>query len=1227
LAVAKNRENGNEEVCVWTNDYHGARVFGTTLGHHNETVEAPQFLDLLTRGTLWACGKPLDTYLKPQPRQRVPLNLALGRAATASTVEKGHDPALAIDGKTDTRWCAASDRMPEWWQVDLGTPQHLTGCRLDWESPTAAYRYQVEGSADGEKWNLLVDNTQANADKQSTHALDASEVRFVRVTCVGAQPHQWASLREVAIFGDQTVEVPIARSAAEEKLLGEFTAPAGYDATLFAAPPAVGYPVYVAAAPDGVLYVSVDKNGSGDREKNRGAIYRLRDVDGDGRADETRLFVPNVDSPRGLVWDRDRLYLMHPPHLSAYIDTDGDGRADQEQVLVKNIAFDFKDRPADHSSNGVTLGIDGWLYLAIGDFGFIEAEGTDGRQLQFRGGGVLRVRPDGTGLEIYSRGTRNILEVALDPLLNGFTRDNTNDGGGWDIRLHHFSGLDDHGYPRMFKNFNDEIIQPLADYGGGSGCGALFLDEPGFPAGASPAAYTADWGRNWIYSHRMQPSGATFSADQKEFLRIDRVTDLDVDANSHIYATSWHGAVFSYVGEEVGFLVRVTPKGYQPEPLPDFAKAAPAELVGLLSSPSHRRRLAAQRELLARGLSPATVDALRGLAANGSAPLASRVAALFALKQGLGPASHGMLVELSHDPAIRPLAIRALADRDDQLADLPVAPLLAGVGDAEPRTRLESAVAIARLGKVEHAAAILPLLADADPVIAHTAAESLARLRASDACFTVVDRTDAPAAMRVGALRAIARMHQPAAVDGLIARLEKETDAARRRGLLSTLARLYNHEGVWTGNSWGTHPDTTGPYFQPEPWDESPKIAAALKKALDAASGDEPAWLLAELHRNRVHLGGTIDRLLSMAATDPALVPAAVAELKFTPHPPASVLPLLKSIATGEATDPATRAATATILLRAEDAAAFQAVLDAIGPLHKTNVDLPETRQLRDAFMQPGALAAHFDALESLAKRLDGMTSVWAEGGLLTLASHKDTSPEERAAATRSVEAGWNDAPRRAQILKAAFLVNDRSYADKALGAVGDPTKDVADAANRIVRAWQLQNRSASSGPLVQALKPEQVVAEVLRQPGDAARGEQLFVRLNCGKCHTVKPGEAARGPFLPQVAKTYKRGQLAESVLLPNKSIAQGFVTYLFVLESGTTVTGFVTNEGADEIILRDAEGRELHVPVAEIEERKKQEISIMPEGLVKDLTVEEFSSLISYIESLAPPAEQAAK
>ena len=224
----------------------------------------------------------------------------------------------------------------------------------------------------------------------------------------------------------------------------------------------------MAAAPNGDLYVSSDGCGSLGRDADRGRVLRLQDKDGDGRADEVTEFIASIDSPRGLIWDHDRLYLLHPPHVSVYFDQDGDGVAEDSKRLVSNIAFGFKDRPADHTTNGLDLGVDGWIYVAGGDFGFTEAIGADGRKLQNRGGGVYRFRPDGSGLELFSYGTRNILAVPTSPLLDLFGRDNTNDGGGWNVRFHHFSGLDDHGYPRLYLNFADEIIAPLADYGGGS---------------------------------------------------------------------------------------------------------------------------------------------------------------------------------------------------------------------------------------------------------------------------------------------------------------------------------------------------------------------------------------------------------------------------------------------------------------------------------------------------------------------------------------------------------------------------------------------------------------------------------------------------------------------------------------------------------------------------------------------------------------------------------------
>ena len=60
-------ENANEKhVTIWVNTYGKGRVFGTTLGHHNGTMKTEPYLDLITRGLLWTCGK-LDKDGKPMP--------------------------------------------------------------------------------------------------------------------------------------------------------------------------------------------------------------------------------------------------------------------------------------------------------------------------------------------------------------------------------------------------------------------------------------------------------------------------------------------------------------------------------------------------------------------------------------------------------------------------------------------------------------------------------------------------------------------------------------------------------------------------------------------------------------------------------------------------------------------------------------------------------------------------------------------------------------------------------------------------------------------------------------------------------------------------------------------------------------------------------------------------------------------------------------------------------
>ncbi|HSJ04168.1 MAG TPA: PVC-type heme-binding CxxCH protein, partial [Verrucomicrobium sp.] len=680
-----------EYIVAWTNEKSGAKSFSTTIGHNNDTVADARYLDLLTRGVLWACGKLEPAYLvpftgenkvtfvkanppaeaKPQaaaPAPPAPPKDATLVKATASSEETGKANYAwkAVDGSKDTRWCANGGNRPQWLQLEFDKPQTLTGAKIVWESQGNLYPHKLETSADGKAWTVVADSTAGAKGGDTSHTFNAKDAKFVKLTVVGTAQQAWVSVREFSLQGEGikaiaakvdakqqseakkeeakandpfakqgNIEPKIVKLTPEQeaKILEDVKVPDGFEATVFASPPAVNYPVYVSAAPDGTLYVSSDGNGSLGRNPQRGRILRLKDLDGDGRADEVKEFVKDVDSPRGLVWDHDRLYLVHPPHLSVFIDKNGDGISDEQKILVKDLAFGFKDRPADHTTNGLSLGVDGWLYIAGGDFGFMQAEGTDGRKVQHRGGGVIRVRPDGTGLEIYSTGTRNILEVAVSPTMDIFARDNTNDGGGWNVRFHHFTGLENHGYPRLYKNFADEAITPLADYGGGSGCGAVYIDEPGMGKWNN-APFTADWGTSALWHHSVKPKGSTYeeTTPPQPFIKMTRPTDADVDASSNVYCASWKGATFNWEGPNVGYVVRVKPKGFKADPLPDYGKASNRDLVKELASPSYRRRVEAERELIRRKASKDIAVDLASTFRNKDLSPAARIAAIYTMR-------------------------------------------------------------------------------------------------------------------------------------------------------------------------------------------------------------------------------------------------------------------------------------------------------------------------------------------------------------------------------------------------------------------------------------------------------------------------------------------------------------------------------------------------------------------------------------------------------------------
>src|SRR5262249_57637801 len=110
-------------------------------------------------------------------------------------------------------------------------------------------------------------------------------------------------------------EVGKARGSVDERAFrGLVQVPPEFDVALYAAPPQVAYPVAIAAAPSGELYVAIDEQGSLGRTPGGGKILRCLDRDGDGKVDEVKVFA-KVDHPRGVVYRNGSVWVMHPPTL------------------------------------------------------------------------------------------------------------------------------------------------------------------------------------------------------------------------------------------------------------------------------------------------------------------------------------------------------------------------------------------------------------------------------------------------------------------------------------------------------------------------------------------------------------------------------------------------------------------------------------------------------------------------------------------------------------------------------------------------------------------------------------------------------------------------------------------------------------------------------------------------------------------------------------------------
>lgn len=120
-----------------------------------------------------------------------------------------------------------------------------------------------------------------------------------------------------------------------------------------------------------------------------------------------------------------------------------------------------------------------------------------------------------------------------------------------------------------------------------------------------------------------------------------------------------------------------------------------------------------------------------------------------------------------------------------------------------------------------------------------------------------------------------------------------------------------------------------------------------------------------------------------------------------------------------------------------------------------------------------------------------------------------------------------------------------------------------------------------------------------------------------CNACHKLGYGGGRLGPDLTSIGRARNRRDLLEAMMFPSISIVRGYESVSVALHDGRVVSGIVTSETGNEIVISVDAQKTHHISRSDIAEIVPSSVSPMPNGLATALTQQDIADVITFLLS----------